>query len=202
MKKVTKDNIIKLLIRHSNEAYEYLYVRYYAALKVYCLNYLDNEQEAEDIVQEIFVNLLDVEIKFNTEEELRMYLYRSVKNKIISSIRHLEVCNKYTIEMQAKNDIESHFYEEMIKKDVSSTLHYAISQLSPRCAQVMELFLEGYNQTEIAKRLCIKVDTVNEYKAISKKKMKIILTSLDMLCIILFFPMFYFCYIHLLASMR
>lgn len=191
MEEVTEQNIIRLLASHSNAAYEYLYMRYYASLKLFCSNIVSNKQEAEDIVQELFVNLLDIDIKFNTEEDLRMYLYRSIKNRAISSIRHSEVCNRYSLEVINNSNFEDDFYEKMVRTDIYATLCYAISRLSPRCAQVMELTLQGYKQSEIAEHLSITVDTVSEYKANGKKKMKLILKALDTFYIIMVPPLFY-----------
>lgn len=192
MKEVTEHNIIQLLSKQSNAAYKYLYARYYAALKLFCLGIVNNEQEAEDIVQELFVNLLSMELHFYTENDLRMYLYRSIKNRAISSIRHKDVCNKYSLEILNENKCEDEFYEKMVKMDIYATLYYAISRLSPRCGQVMELTLQGYKQSEIAERLSISIDTVGEYRANGKKKIKLILQALDTFYILIIPSLFSF----------
>ena len=52
-----KSSFIKGINEQHPAAYHQLYNEYYKALVLYAINFLSSQQAAEDIVQEVFINL-------------------------------------------------------------------------------------------------------------------------------------------------
>ena len=54
-----QDVLLDLLARKDNRAYQYLYQCYYVALKALANHYVKDNDVAEDLVQDVFISLLE-----------------------------------------------------------------------------------------------------------------------------------------------
>ena len=90
-----QDVLLDLLARKDNRAYQYLYQCYYVALKALANHYVKDNDVAEDLVQDVFISLLESDYKFKTENDIKYFLYSSLKNKCISHSRKQKVRDKY-----------------------------------------------------------------------------------------------------------
>lgn len=183
MKKINEENIVEQLKQGNNDAYEFLYAHYFIGLKSFCNSYVKNDGIADDTVQGLFVSLLDSDLKFRTLPELKLYLYKSVKNRAIDSIRHQKVRLNHSDKTLAEMDTEQDFFHRMLEYDTYASLAHAIEMLPPKCSEVMRLSLEGYKMSEIAEKMHISVDTVNEHKINARRKLKVIIKKFDMLIV-------------------
>ena len=62
-----------------NRAYQYLYQCYYVALKALANYYVKDNDVAEDLVQDVFISLLESDYKFKTENDIKYFLYSSLE---------------------------------------------------------------------------------------------------------------------------
>ena len=79
------DNESKLVGRILDDdliAFELLYNRYKKKIYCFSLKYLKNKVEAEDLVQDVFINLWEHRKSLNETQPVRSYIYRSVVNQI------------------------------------------------------------------------------------------------------------------------
>lgn len=176
---VTDDNIIKLLQKNANDAYFYIYKKLYAPLCSFAIYYLHNKEAADDIVQEVFVSLLDNKKKFSDYQELRYYMYKTVKNKSLNYIRHEFVKDGYCDDSVMSHMESDSFHRRMLEEDVYSNLIFAIEKLPPKCKTVVKLTMEGYKTTEIAEKLSITSDTVKEHKSNAKNRLREVFKHID-----------------------
>lgn len=184
MKNISEENIVDQIRQGNNDAYEFLYAHYFIALKSFCNSYVKNEGIADDTVQGIFISLLDLDFKFKTLPELKLYLYKSVKNRAIDSIRHMSVRLNYHDRTLAEMDTEQDFFHRMLEYDTYAALTRAIEMLPPKCSEVMRMSMEGYKMGEIAEKMSISVDTVNEHKINARRKLKVMMKDYDMLLLV------------------
>lgn len=184
MKNISEENIVDQIRQGNNDAYEFLYAHYFIALKSFCNSYVKNEGIADDTVQGIFISLLDLDFKFKTLPELKLYLYKSVKNRAIDSIRHMSVRLNYHDRTLAEMDSEQDFFHRMLEYDTYAALTRAIEMLPPKCSEVMRMSMEGYKMGEIAEKMSISVDTVNEHKINARRKLKVMMKDYDMLLLV------------------
>ena len=181
-----QDVLLDLLARKNNRAYQYLYQRYYVALKSLANYYVKDSDVAADLVQDVFISLLESAYKFKTENDIKYLLYSSLKNKCVSYFRKQKVRDQYQQEILSSQDDVEYFWDKVLEEDVYARLMAAIEVLSPQCKLVMMLTLEGLKVSEIADRLHISVDTVKEYKSIGKKKLINHLKDNELVCLIEF----------------
>ena len=181
---LNQEELLDLLARKDNRAYQHLYRIYYVALKALANYYVKDTDVAEDLVQDVFISLLESGYKFKTESEVKYFLYSSLKNKCISHFRKQKVRDKYYKEVLSSQTEEEHFWDKVLEEDVYARLMVAIDTLPPQCKLVMMLTLDGLKGAEIAEKLHISLDTVKEHKSSGKKKLAAQLKDGELICLI------------------
>ena len=158
--------MIEGLKRKSRKAFHTLYRDYYAAMVVYALKFLKVKEEAEDAVQDVFLSLWEAEKPFDSIDNLRSFLYTSVKNRCLNILRERSVRRKYEEhiidfykEMENEEPIEQTYAE------VLGEVYRLIDELPPRCREIFLLHMDGRKNEEIAQALDIAVNTVKAQKA-------------------------------------
>ena len=163
------EKVFELFTQGDISALGLLYDRY--GLLVYRLIYrmLNNAQEAEDLTQEIFLNL-QVKSKFNPQRgSFYTYLMTITRSRAIDRLRAKNSQGRFwqnigklkdSIEQQ-KSDIP---LEVVSTEEISAQVRNALQHLSCNQRQILELsYYEGLSQSEIAKRLNIPLGTVKTH---------------------------------------
>ena len=166
-----QDVLLELLKNKDNRAYRHLYQCYYTALRELANLYVKDLHVAEDLVQDVFMSMLESNYNFRTENDIKYFLYTSLKNRCISHFRKQKVRDKNVEKISQVYYEEEHFWKKALTEDVYARLMNAIETLSPRCKIVMKLVMNGLTSAEIAQKLNISLDTVKEHKAKGKKKL-------------------------------
>ena len=154
--------------------FEKLYANNYENLCVYLLNYTNDKDKIEDIVQETFLNLWSKRNKIMIKDSIESYLYRSAYNKLMDTFR-----KKKKIE----NMLDSYYYTALIraikldddkKNERIKKLNKCINKLPKRCKEVFtENKISGKKHQQVATDLNISLKTVeghitNAFKQIKK----------------------------------
>ncbi len=84
----TDHQLLELLGRQDRAAFTELYTRYWAVLASFAKKLLGDEEEALDVVQDVFAKIWTSSQTLEIAGNIRSYLYASVRNGIISKIRH------------------------------------------------------------------------------------------------------------------
>ena len=146
-------------------------------LYVYCRKYINDSEEAKDIVQECFVALWQNrnEIIYSIES----YLFRAVHNRCISYIRSLRVHTDYENSARQKlREMEIHPetpkpLTELYLKEVNKLIRHCVKNLPEGCRLVfmMSRYM-GMSNQEIANELGISVRTVEKHNSNALKILK------------------------------
>lgn len=158
---------------------EVIFKKYYGALCYYASHYIDDMEVVQDLVQDIFVRLIEVPQMFETSEHLRNFLYLSVRNACLNDLhknslkeRHI----KYVQETQTIAEIPS---EEILTAEVYRRLKEAVDELPGECRKILYLsYFEGQGNEQIAQQLQLSVNTVRAQKMRGKKLLKAKLKNL------------------------
>ena len=165
------ETLLELLARKDNRAYKYLYERYYVAIRALAFHYVKDTGMAEDLAQDVFIVMLEGNYAFKSEDEIKYFLYRAVRNRCNDYFRREKVKLKYVQDMATIQEDDERFWDEALEEDVYAQLMGAIETLPPRCKLVMQLTLEGMKESEIAEKLKISLPTVKEHKQQGKKSL-------------------------------
>lgn len=166
---------------------ETVFKKYYGALCYYASRYIIDIEVVPDLVQDVFVRLLETPQSFDSTEHLRNYLYLSVRN---SCLNHLhknllkERHERYVLENEPTAEIPD---EEVLTAEVYRRLKEAVDGLPQECRKVLYLsYFEGVRNEMIASQLQISVNTVRAQKMRGKQLLKEKLKNL--LPLLLLFP--------------
>ena len=165
----------------SSQQFEKLYKSYYPKLVGYASFFLKND-EAHDVVQEVFLDLLEKEDKKLNESTLNAYLYRAVQNKCVDIIRHKTVKDQYAseagkklLQMEAdyfyssRNEIE----EALLSQELQEQIDIAVETLPPKGKQIFKLRFEHQKTAaEIASIMQISRSTVENHLYTSIKSLR------------------------------
>ena len=143
-------------------AFELVFNQHFGVLTSYALRFLDEREEAEEIVQDVFVKFWDKCEELAPDSSIKSYLYRSVHNTCLNQIKHQRVKDAYKqhVMFHMENSAEMSFDHKDPDK-VRNEILSEIDKLPPRCSEIFKLSrLEGLKYQEIADHLEISVKTV------------------------------------------
>ena len=136
----------------------------------------DNE-EAEDIVQLVFIKLWEKRNQVNLRQSGQSYLYKSVYHLCLNSIRNKKLKEKYTEKFPTP--ITSGINNVTVEKEINGRVMKAIETLPPKCKEIfMKSRDEGKKYGEIATELNISVKTVEAQMGKALKILRNLLADL------------------------
>ena len=150
---------------------ENLFTQYYQILRAYALRYVQNQDAAEDIVQDVFFELWLRRNEIDFDLPMKAYLFKSVLNKSRNYIYDKRVKDK--ISFDSDNDIQfiddylQSFvvYQEdsLLLKDLDREIKTYVESLPEQCHRIfiMSRSLNLKNK-DIALRLGISIKTVEK----------------------------------------
>lgn len=149
---------------------EKIFKEFYAPLCNYAVKIINDTGQAEDIVQELFVQLWENQ-KLEKIENPERFLLRSVKFKCIDFIRKSK--RQHTELRENIPDENSFETTTLNEEDVEPLLHYFASKLPPKTQKVFLLSrTSGLTYAQIADELNIAVKTVEAHQTKALKIMR------------------------------
>ena len=150
----TEAQLIHACLQNDRNAQRKLYQAYAGRMLVVCMRYVQNQAEAEDILQDAFIKIFQNLSKFRAESTLGSWIKRIVVNTAINQIRA-------GIHFKDMSDVQE--YENQVSDNQSGieTIQFQeliemIQKLPKGCRAVFNLFaIEGYKHHEIAEMLNI-----------------------------------------------
>lgn len=166
--------------------FDYFFDKYYQGLCVYAYHILKSESDAEDLVQDFFVRLIENRKKITISSSVKSYFLRSVHNRCLDFLAHLEVVKAYEnrqLFMMTESDFQEY---PLIDAELKARIEKSIQSLPDG---IRETFIanrfEGLAYRELAERENISVKTV-EYRI--SKALSILRNDLgDYLFLLVFF---------------
>lgn len=153
---------------------EQLYKTYYQSLLRYaCLRCCDEEM-AKDIVQEVFLGLLEKAPSLEVKN-WKAYLFILTRNETVTQIRKQELHRRLNMNHVSINGVFSN-HDVLLEKEYRQKLHNAIQKLPVKQRLVYELRVEHNLKNEkVATVLNLSVFTVkNQIKKARRKLMEMV----------------------------
>jgi len=162
--------------------FENTYLAYFSKMKYFAKVYIFSEEEAENIVQDVFTELWEKKEILQMQINLAAYLFTATKNRCLNFLRHQSIVREAADEMReayrlamemSLNSLEVFEINEFTPKDISTLIESALNTLPDKCREIFILNkIEGRKQKEIANLLNISVHTVENQVAIAFKKLR------------------------------
>jgi RNA polymerase sigma-70 factor (ECF subfamily) len=156
--------LVDLLKSKDHAAFEEIYQRYRSPLFLHAYRMLQDDEEARDIVQELFRTLWAKHATLSIRTTLDAYLYGAIRNRILKFIAHQKVIAKYTDSLDKFLEEGIAFTDEMVReKELIRILESEIASLPPKMREVFELSRNGLlSYKQIAEQLAISDKTVKK----------------------------------------
>lgn len=152
---------------------ETVFKKYYGSLCYYASHYVVDIDLAQDLVQDVFVHLIETRQVFETPVHCRNFLYLSVRNACLNSLQKntlKERHRQYVLENEFFFDIPD---EEVLTAEVYRQLTEAVDELPGECRKIFYMsYFENKNNETIAQLLGISVNTVRAQKMRGKQLLK------------------------------
>ena len=164
--------------------FESLVNRLYVSLCFAANRFLGDKTAAQDIVQEAFARLWELQGKNKNIENIDNYMYMLVHNLSLEWLRTRKLQAKYLNNHPLK---EVNIFNVIVEADVAMQILAEIEKLPPRSKQVMQLAFQGLDNQQIAQEINISVSSVKTLKYKSIDKLKAIFSSYTLLKILMIF---------------
>ena len=164
--KEQEQTLWKDMISGNKKSFEDLYKQYFQALINYGFRITKNENLIEDAVQELFISIWNNRTNLSEVNEVKFYLFRSLKNRILRQLEK-DIFDK-SEDIDVYLDFLNSISEEQKKIDSEQfdanleTLQRAIAHLPIRQQEVINLkYYHDFTLDEIAKLMDVNKQSVS-----------------------------------------
>lgn len=159
---MTQEELLPLLVRKEERAFTQLYDMYSKSLFSIITNLINDREEAEDVLQEVFVKIWkNIETYNQSKGRLYTWMLNITRNTAIDKLRSKGYNNS---QKNLSSDNFVHLLDDSNKltnKIDSIGLRDFVNKLKPKCIQLIDLlFFKGFTQQEASEELVIPLGTV------------------------------------------
>lgn len=159
---MSQEELLVLIYKKDERAFTHLYDMYSKSLFSVISVLVKNREEAEDVLQEVFVKIWKNIDSYN-ESKGRFYTWilNIARNTSIDKLRSKNFNNSQ--KNLSTDNFVNHFEDSSILADKMDTigLQDFVKKLKPKCIQIIDLlFFKGYTQQEASDELAIPLGTV------------------------------------------
>ncbi|MFA9388488.1 MAG: RNA polymerase sigma-70 factor [Prolixibacteraceae bacterium] len=155
--------------------------QFYSPLCNYATRIIRNEDEAEDIVQTLFIQLYEKN-KLPSILNVEAYLLRSVRYKCIDYLRSKST----TLSIDHLREEPANSFPEISEDDIEPLFHYYAAKLPPKTREVFLLSrVNKLSYKEIAEELNLSQKTIENQMGSALKKLRKIVGD-EHFCLLIF----------------
>lgn len=154
--------LVGLIKEGHSKAFAEIYERYWALLLRHAIGLLKDEDEAKDIVQDVFKVLLEKGTSLEIHTSLSSFLYTSTRYRILNHFRHSKVAESYLATLQSELEPGLPSTDQIIEeKELTRLIENGLEKLPPKMREVFELSrINEYSYREISDKLNLSDHTV------------------------------------------
>lgn len=185
------ETLASLIKAGEKEAFEALFKKYSKRVYYFSISYLKNENDAEEIVQELFIRLWNNRSTLDQSKNIKAYIFKITVNIIYDYIRHKNIEDAFKEYAKVNFDISSNnTWHQVVFDEMNTKMDKLVSMMPQQRRKIFLMSREdGLSNEEIARKIGISKRTVENhlYSAISFLKEHFTQNSL---CTILFLYLF------------
>ena len=146
------------------EAFKVIYDRYWPLLLHHANHMLKDDEEAKDVVQEVFTALWSRSDQTPIHPPLTAFLYTVTRNRILNRLKHFKIEAKYLAQVEQIIHHPSQLPDSKVREqDLKRLIEDGLKSLPPKMREVFELSRKQHKtHKEIAEQLNISDKTVKK----------------------------------------
>ncbi|PSR54967.1 hypothetical protein AHMF7605_16380 [Adhaeribacter arboris] len=144
--------------------FDSIYRQYWPELFDVAYKRVHSPEKAEEIIQDLFVELWEKKDQIQIKESVAAYLFGALKFRILNHLRHEKVRETHLqVVREEASAITNNLEEEIYVNDLESAYQNQVSNLPEKCRAAFELSRrEQLSFKEIALKLNVSVNTVEK----------------------------------------
>ena len=159
-----------------SEYYRHLFETYYTRLRVHARRFLDSDDDAADVVEDVFFELWQNRNRIDFSGNISGYLYQAVSTRSLNVLRGR---GADSLRLDLLESIDSMRMEHLLteadqsvdieREEMRRQIDVAISELPDKCREAFKLsYIHGLRNRDIADAMGVSVRTVDAhiYKAL------------------------------------
>lgn len=157
-----QEELLKELLKKDDRSFTLLYDNYSGSLYGVIYNLLKNTEEAEDVLQEVFVKIWkNIDSYYESKGRLYTWMLNIARNTTIDKLRSKNFNNNQK-NLSADNFVHIHEDSSQITNKIDAIgIKTFIKKLKPKCIELIELlFYKGYTQQEASDELEMPIGTI------------------------------------------
>ncbi|MFC5412605.1 RNA polymerase sigma factor [Larkinella bovis] len=156
--------LVALIAQDDVQAFAEIYQRYKGILYRHAYRMLNDQEEAKDVLQDLFTTFWTRRKEISVKGSLSSYLYSALRNRIFDLIAHKQVEQKYIQSLAHFMEAGECITDQQVReKELSALIEKEILLLPPRMREVFELSRKhNLSYKEIADELNISDKTVKK----------------------------------------
>jgi RNA polymerase sigma-70 factor (ECF subfamily) len=169
-------------------AFRAVYKQLYFPVLRFVQQWVGNTEDAEDLTADTFVKLWNNRGRFETLEYIRAFLHVTARNACINFLKQLKVKTARQEELveQSVMDTEPDFVLQQIRQELMKLIYEEVKQMPKKMKEIFLLsYSEGLKPSEIALRLNLSVQTVQNQKANAIRLLKMAFANKPLLLALL-----------------
>ncbi len=156
-----QDQILNYLKQNNQKGIEYLFNDYFEMLCLRSIRVVKKREVAEDLVQDLFLEIWNKRETLNITSSIKSYLFRSIVNRSLNWLRANKQIFDEVDEGVTNRGDEYNVTHTMQKNELEDYITICIDELPEKCRLVFILSrFEELSYKEIANKLEISVKTV------------------------------------------
>ena len=170
LKKISDETLTYLVKTGIKDAFRELFERYAPRIYCFALKYFKNEQDAEEVVQDVFLKIWEKREMLDKSKNIRSFVFTVAVNTIYDSVRRKNIENSY--KDFAKNNFDyqaESTWHEVIVNEMYARVEESVQTLPDQQRKVFILSKQkGLSNQEISQKLNISKRTVENqlYRAL------------------------------------
>lgn len=184
-------NLFESFKKGDQAAFTYFYEKYFNRIQTFCVQYIYDKDEAENLAQEALLHLWQSCESIDSINGIQSFLYTYAKSKCLNIIRHNKVKDRF------KNDVlnvkenelnieilNSISFDTLELTELERIIHESINELPTKTREVfIKKRFENKKNAEIAEEMQV---TLKAVEAHMTKALKILKTKLSDYLFLLF----------------
>ena len=163
------------------QAFGEVFNLYFSTLIIFARHIVTDASATEDIVADAFVRLYQLRHQINTINNIKAFLFITVRNGCLNYLRHQKVKEKYQSEQRHSIQAEENAYEHNDSEAHQlKAIYAAVEDLPERRQLIIRMtYIEGLSDNEIADRLTITRATVRQHRCLAIRDLREIINRLN-----------------------
>ena len=179
--------LVQRMQQDDQQAFAAIFERYWQLLVDFAFRRLQLQQDAEEIVQDVFIKLHERRHELDIHTSLNAYLHTAVRYRVYNKYRDwLKQRKSFLIPNLDDVDYSLPAVDTAAYKDMETSIRKAVLKLPEKCREVFLLSREQQlSNKEVAEKMGISVNTVEKHIGKALRILRIELDKYNQIAILL-----------------